>query len=126
MVLRQFSTATGQLYSPEYGSGLEAVYGSVAVMQLPMSKTALDKLGARMAAAEEVSEEDLRLFALVAGVCQEASEYVRVQLAELGYRATPRVKTTGTLVDKLRRQHTRLSQVQDLAGARFVVSDRNA
>lgn len=91
-----------------------------------MSKSKLDRLGERMAAAEQMAAEDLDLFRQVAGVCQEAAGYVRSQLAELGYAATPRVKTTGTLVDKLRRQRTRLSQVQDLAGARFVVADRQA
>lgn len=95
-------------------------------MQLPMSKTALDRLGERMAAAEPVAADDQGPFRQVAAVCQEAAEYVRVQLAEIGYAATPRVKTTGTLVDKLRRQRTRLSQVQDLAGVRFVVADRLA
>lgn len=103
-----------------------AACDSVAVMRLPMSKTALDRLRARMAAAEQVSDDDLEQFAQVASACQAAVGYVRERLAELGYAATPRVKTTGTLVDKLRRQHTRLSQVQDLAGARVVVPDRSA
>lgn len=48
------------------------------------------------------------------------------QLEELGYEGpTPRVKTTGTLVDKLRRERPmRLSQVQDVAGARVIVAGR--
>lgn len=100
--------------------------GNVTVMPLPISKSALDRLGRRMAAGDHVENDDLELFALVASACQEAADQVRAQLAVLGYDATPRVKSTGTLVDKLRRQHTRLSQVQDLAGARFVVRDRSA
>jgi hypothetical protein len=95
-------------------------------MPFPMSKTALDKLGKRMAASSQISDADLDQFALVASACDAAGNQVRAMLAELGFNAPPRVKTTGTLVDKLRRQHTRLSQVQDLAGARFVVLDRLA
>lgn len=42
----------------------------------------------------------------------------------MGYAASTRVKTTGVLIEKLRRESSRLSQVQDLAGARIVLSDR--
>ena len=42
-----------------------------------------------------------------------------------GFSPTTRVKTQGTLIEKLRRESgMRLSRVQDLAGARIVVSDR--
>src|SRR5690349_20979771 len=95
-------------------------------MPLPISKTALDRLGARLAAYEPAAEADREAFAAVASFYQEVLDTVTAQLAALGFEATPRVKTTPTLVDKLRRQHTRLSQVQDLAGARFTVHDRAA
>jgi ppGpp synthetase/RelA/SpoT-type nucleotidyltranferase len=91
-----------------------------------MSKSALDRLGTRLAANEPVAETDREAFAAVASFYQEVLDTVTAQLAALGFEATPRVKTTPTLVDKLRRQHTRLSQVQDLAGARFTVQDRAA
>jgi hypothetical protein len=38
-------------------------------MPLPMSKTALDKLGKRMAASSQIADADLDQFALVAGAC---------------------------------------------------------
>ncbi|HUY50890.1 MAG TPA: RelA/SpoT domain-containing protein [Streptosporangiaceae bacterium] len=91
-----------------------------------MSKSALDRLGRRMAAVDQVADDDLRVFTALADTYQTVLDQVRTRLAELGFTATPRVKTTGTLVDKLKRQHTRLSQVQDLAGARFTVADRAA
>jgi len=79
-----------------------------------------------MAAAVQPTDEDLDLFLQVARHCQDVLGGVQTQLAGLGYEGpTPRVKTTGTLVDKLRREHPmRLSQVQDLAGARVVVAGR--
>jgi ppGpp synthetase/RelA/SpoT-type nucleotidyltranferase len=85
----------------------------------------MDKLGARLKAAEQPSDEDLALFRQIVGHCQHVLNGVQGQLEELGYDGpTPRVKTTGTLVDKLRRETARLSQVQDLAGARIIVADR--
>jgi ppGpp synthetase/RelA/SpoT-type nucleotidyltranferase len=79
-----------------------------------------------MAASEQIAPADLDQFQGVSAICQETANRVAAHLADLGYSAVPRAKTSGTLVDKLRRQHTRLSQVQDLAGTRFVVSDRIA
>lgn len=94
---------------------------------LPTSKTALDRLGAQLAAGDQVSNEDLEKLAKVVDTYQQVLDDVKEQLARLGHQATTRVKTTGTLIEKLRRQRsTRLSQVQDLAGARIIVSDRPA
>ena len=94
-------------------------------MALPISKSALDRLGARMAADIEIAESNYVEFSLVADAYQQTANGVQSQLEELGYEATPRVKTTGTLVDKLRREHgMRLSQMQDIAGARILVEDR--
>lgn len=95
-------------------------------MPLPVSKTALDRLGAKLTANDSIAEDDLEALAQVVGAYQEVLDGVKSRLTELGYRATTRVKTTGTLVDKLRRETARLSQVQDLAGARIVVPDRAA
>jgi hypothetical protein len=95
-------------------------------MLWPISKSALDRLGVRMAAGEQIAAADLEQFEVVSATCDEAASRMASHLSDLGYYAVPRAKTTGTLVDKLRRQHTRLSQVQDLAGVRFVVTDRLA
>lgn len=53
---------------------------------------------------------------------QVVLDEVRQRLVGLGLEATTRVKTIGTLIDKLRReQRMELSRLQDLAGARIVI-----
>jgi ppGpp synthetase/RelA/SpoT-type nucleotidyltranferase len=92
---------------------------------LPISKSALDRLGARLATAEDTADEDLQELAGVAGAYQDILDRVKAQLNALDYAPTTRVKTTGTLIEKMHRQAgIRLSQVQDLAGARIIVADR--
>lgn len=93
-------------------------------MPLPMSKSALDRLGERLASGP-ITESDLESLALAVDAYQQVLDDVKDQLGQLQYQATTRVKTTGTLVEKLRRERPmRLSQVQDLAGARTIVADR--
>lgn len=89
-----------------------------------MSKAALDRLGERLARHGRITEDDAEVFAAVADAYQDALEQVEQYLADLGYAASTRVKTTGVLIEKLRRESCRLSQVQDLAGARIVLGDR--
>lgn len=107
------------------GNRVSGACCTVTGMPLPVSKSSMDKLGARLRDAERPADEDLALFRQIAGHCQAVLSRVQSQLEGLGYEGpTPRVKTTGTLVDKLRREHMRLSQVQDIAGARVIVADR--
>lgn len=94
---------------------------------LPMSRSALDRLGERLKAADRIAEDDLNSLAAVVDAYQRVLDDVKDQLTTLGYAATTRVKTTGTLVEKLRREDKMLlSRVQDLAGARIIVADRPA
>lgn len=93
-------------------------------MPLPISKSALDKLGTRL--TEEISADDLAALQQIARAYQAVLGDVKNELTRLGYPATTRVKTTHTLVEKLRRESVRLSQVQDLAGARIIVPHRPA
>jgi ppGpp synthetase/RelA/SpoT-type nucleotidyltranferase len=93
-------------------------------MGLPVSKSALDRLGVRLASSDSISESDLQELAIVASAYQSALDRAKLHLGQLGYSATTRVKTTGTLIEKLQRESARLSQVQDLAGARIVVVNR--
>jgi len=54
-------------------------------------------------------------------------ERVKVHLRDLGFAPTGRVKTTTTMIDKLRRTHgMEISRMQDIAGARIVVRDLTA
>jgi putative GTP pyrophosphokinase len=53
-----------------------------------------------------------------------AYEHVVARLRGLSYEATGRpAKSTSALVEKLKRQNSRLSQIQDIAGCRVIVED---
>lgn len=87
----------------------------------PISRSALDRLGERLASAEHISDDDYALLKDVLTAYQEALLEVRRRLAALGYEPTTRVKTTTVLIEKLRReQGMKLKGVQDIAGARIV------
>jgi ppGpp synthetase/RelA/SpoT-type nucleotidyltranferase len=93
-------------------------------MPLPVTKGELNRLGDRLIANESIDPADLRELAFALTAYQEVLDLVKTQLRDLGLSATGRVKTTGTLTDKLRRIHGfELSRMQDLAGARIVVND---
>ena len=85
-----------------------------------MSRSKLDKLGERLAAAGIPTDEDLALLLEVLSAYQAALAEVQQRLRELGYRPTTRTKTTGVLIEKLRRERSSLKSVQDIAGARIV------
>lgn len=91
---------------------------------LPMSRTAVDKLGKRLAAGDAVSDHDLDLLLEVLNAYQDALDETQTRLAGLGYHPTSRTKTTGVLIDKLRREHSSLKSVQDIAGTRIICADR--
>lgn len=92
-------------------------------MPLPVSRNQVDRLGKRLAAADEVADADLTMLQQVLAAYDEVKVAVLDQLETLGYTATGRTKTTGTLIDKLRRhQSMALSRVQDIAGARLIVA----
>lgn len=91
-------------------------------MPLRISGKQLNKLGERLASPEPITDEDYVLFTEVAQDYQAVLDKVEEKLQALGYQATTRVKTTGTLVDKLRRSpHLRLKAIHDVAGARIVI-----
>ncbi|MFF0575338.1 nucleotidyltransferase family protein [Streptosporangium saharense] len=89
-----------------------------------MSKGALDRLGKSLVSNGRVAPEDAEAFASVAEAYQDALAQAERYLFGLGFRVSTRVKTTQVLIEKLCRESSRLSQVQDLAGARIVVQDR--
>jgi len=91
-------------------------------MALPISRNQLDRLGERLAASDTPSEDDQALLLQVLRAYEDALRTVRVHLLGLGFTVTGRLKTIGTLVDKLRREPgMRLKSVQDVAGLRIVV-----
>lgn len=88
------------------------------------SKTQIDQLGDRLRKGE-VSDEDVGLLEAYRLSFDEAYEEVEaairkaVQLEPAGRRA----KTTNSIIEKLRRETIRLSQIQDIAGCRLIVKD---
>lgn len=95
------------------------------VVSLPVSRSALDRLGKRLAAAgAEPADEDLEQLLEVLDAYQQALDEAQQRMGRLGYQPTTRTKTTSVLVDKLRRERATLKSVQDIAGARIVCEDR--
>jgi ppGpp synthetase/RelA/SpoT-type nucleotidyltranferase len=89
-----------------------------------LTKTQVDRLGERLKAGD-ISESDLQLLDAYRRTFAEAYERVigvlrdRLQLAPTGRPA----KSTTSIIDKLQREHIRLTQMQDIAGCRVVVDD---
>jgi ppGpp synthetase/RelA/SpoT-type nucleotidyltranferase len=89
-----------------------------------MTNSQIDKLGRRLKEAAP-TEDDLRLLdeyrASFAASYQHVMEVLRT---ELGVAPTGRqAKTTASIVAKIRREHTRLSRMQDIAGCRITVEN---
>lgn len=89
-----------------------------------MSKTQIDKLGERLKKGD-ISEDDLRLLDAYRRSFTKAYEFVVGAIRnELGLEPTGRpAKSTTSISDKLRRESIRLTQIQDIAGCRLIVSD---
>lgn len=92
---------------------------------MPMSRTAVDRLGKRLAASTEASDEDLDQLLEVLSAYQDALDEAQARLVLLGYHPTSRIKTTSVLIEKLRREHSGLKSVQDIAGTRLICDDRD-
>ena len=88
-----------------------------------LSKTQVDKLGDRLRKGD-ITEADLRLLDDYRRSFSEAYEFVvRAIRDELGLEPTGRpAKSTTSIIEKLLRESIRLSQIQDIAGCRLVVS----
>lgn len=90
---------------------------------LPISKSQLDKLGDRLRDSAQPTGDDLDLLEAVLSAYDEALQVVATRLRDRGMTPTTRLKTTGTIIDKLRRDRSSsLKTIQDLAGARVVVA----
>ena len=86
------------------------------------SRAQIDKLGERLRAGR-VTEADLRALDDDRLTFSNAYTFVVTRLVGFGLRPTGRpAKSTQAIVEKLRRESIRLSQVQDVAGCRVVVS----
>jgi putative GTP pyrophosphokinase len=93
-------------------------------MMSEMSKTQVDRLGDRLKKGN-ITEDDLRLLDQYRRSFSEAYEIIVGTIrTELGLEPTGRpAKSTTSISDKLRRESIRLTQIQDIAGCRLIVSD---
>ncbi|MDI4635297.1 hypothetical protein J7U46_19700 [Pelomonas sp. V22] len=88
-----------------------------------LSKSQLDRLGERLRRAEGIEPADLMLLDEYRQSFALASESVvgRIRMS-LGIEPTVRpAKSTQAIIDKLRREKSRLSRIQDIAGCRILV-----
>lgn len=88
------------------------------------SKTQIDRLGERLKKGN-VSDDDLGFLDQYRRSFAEAYESVVGSIQrELGLEPTGRpAKSVPSILDKLRRESVRLTQIQDIAGCRLIVSD---
>ena len=86
-----------------------------------MTKSQVNKLGERLRAPGPPDDEDLALLQRFrerySGPLRAAQESVR---DHLHVETSARLKTINTIVEKLRRERTRLAEMQDIAGLRIV------
>ena len=89
-----------------------------------ISKTQIDRLGDRLKRGN-ITEEDLRLLDQYRRSFSDAYEMVVGLIRDkLGLEPTGRpAKSTTSIADKLKRESIRLTQIQDIAGCRIVVTD---
>lgn len=92
-------------------------------MSRNVSISRANALGTRLRKADVPSEEDLKLLQDVLADHAMPMATVQAALSTLDLQSTARFKTSGTIIDKLRRDQTRLSKMQDLAGARVVTAE---
>lgn len=82
----------------------------------------IKKLGDRLRRAEQPDAADLQMLQRFREehdpVLQSVEDALRT---ELGIEVASRLKTVGTIVDKLKRERTRLNTMQDIAGVRTVL-----
>ncbi len=89
-----------------------------------MSRAQIDKLGDRLKVGPTTAA-DLRLLDEYRQTFRAAYVDVVAAVAALGFEPTGRpAKSTSAIIDKLRRESIRLTQIQDIAGCRIVVMDR--
>jgi hypothetical protein len=91
-----------------------------------MTTSQIDKLGDRLRKAESISNGDLTMLQAVRAAHDDVMASITVALGSIvvdreNLRPTSRLKTVGTILEKLRRERTRLSTMQDIAGVRLVV-----
>jgi ppGpp synthetase/RelA/SpoT-type nucleotidyltranferase len=85
-----------------------------------MTKSQINKLGQKLRRLAELDRETLEQLQEFRASFDEPMFSAQTQLKELGFEATSRLKTINTIIEKLRREKTRLAEMQDIAGLRIV------
>lgn len=87
-----------------------------------LSTAQVDRLGDRLRRTTEIAEPDLEALQAFRAEHETALVEVQRRIEKImpGVDQTARIKTIQTLHDKLRRQSTKLSRIQDIAGVRIV------
>jgi len=94
----------------------------------PLSNSALERLGRRLVATDRPEQSDVEgLHVLLSAYSPVLASAVDAVARDIGVVSASRIKNTGTILEKLRRNggHT-LSSIQDLAGLRVVVDGGRA
>jgi hypothetical protein len=92
---------------------------------LPASKNALKKLGDHLSSGAEPTPADDELLNAFILSYDEPAAMVQDLVTQAGYASTSRLKTRGTLIEKLARDpRIKLPTVQDVAGLRVTVENR--
>jgi ppGpp synthetase/RelA/SpoT-type nucleotidyltranferase len=90
-----------------------------------LSISQIDRLGDRLRECDPPALTDLEMLQrLRLEYDPSLADVEEVLRSRLRLEATSRLKTVGTIIDKLRRERTRLSSMQDIAGVRTVVGDK--
>jgi ppGpp synthetase/RelA/SpoT-type nucleotidyltranferase len=87
------------------------------------SKSQVDRLGERLREQPWPDDESLRHLQEIRAEFELPMARAAEILRGLGFSPTSRLKTVTTLIEKLKREKTRLSSIHDLAGLRVVDGD---
>lgn len=85
-----------------------------------LTKSQINKLGERLRAGTTLDIGLLALLQEFRATFDGPMSAAQAQLKELGLEASSRLKTVNTIIEKLRREKTRLAEMQDIAGLRIV------
>ena len=85
-----------------------------------MTKSQINKLGEKLRTAFELDAEMLSRLQQFRASYDEPMSRAQTLLRQVGLEATSRLKTINTIIEKLRREKTRLAEMQDIGGLRIV------
>jgi putative GTP pyrophosphokinase len=92
-----------------------------------VSRSQIDRLGERLTAGNLTDDDLILLDTFRRSYSSGYEEVIALIRGRLGFEPTGRpAKSTGAITEKLRRETIRLSQIQDIAGCRFIVLDASS